>query len=320
MDIQSYLKTTTEIDTKRDYWFIRTEHGEFYDTFKENKFIALGWNEITVEEIKKSLESSDSLRVRIASISASHEKERAKINKEEVDKNNIIDLRTPKGKSKSSMIINKLQNFYNLKKGDVVVIPSAGSACFSFGIIEDNGIYVDLDNTKDCTFRKRRKVRWVTHKDFDELDTIFFMLKKSMHAISSVKGELADHIDRVMNDLYYKDGYGHYVIRVKRKEDINAQDLFELGVDMISLLNIINETYDFKETINDTIVKINVQSDGDFLLKGKIGNSIICLGIIVGLAACNSDNYKPSNPKETEIMNRIKTKIDSLEIAVNTKK
>lgn len=319
MDIQSYLKAATEIDTRRDYWFIRTEHGEFYETFKENKFIALGWNEITVEEIKKSIENSDSLRVRIASVSAAHEKQRAKISKEEEDKNNIIDLNTPKGKSKSSMIIHKLQNFYNLKKGDVVVIPSAGSSCFSFGIIEDNGIYVDLNNTKDCTFRKRRKVKWVTHKDFDELDTIFFMLKKSMHAISSVKGELADHIDRVMNDLYYKDGYGHYVIRVKKKEDINAQDLFDLGSDLMKLLKIINETHNFQETIGETIVKINVQSEGDFLLKGRIGNSVIALGILISMASCSPDKYIPANDEEKKAMSSALAKIDTLEILVQTR-
>lgn len=317
MDLLPHLKKAVEIDSKREYWYIRTEHGNLYDAFKENNFIALGWNEITIDEIRKSIDNSDALRTRLASLSLSQEKARVKLTKEPINPDNVIDITTQKGKLKSSMIINKLQNFYNLKRGDVVVIPSAGSASFSFGVIADDKIYDDLKLSHDCLFRKRRKVNWVAHRDFDDLDAIFFTLKKSMHAISSVKFELSEHIDRVMNDLYFKDGFGHYVIRVKRKEDINASHLFGLGGDLLELLNIINERYNFQEPINETIVKINIQSEGDFVLKGKIGNSIVCLGLIISMASCTPSRYEPANDAEKEVISKIKSKIDSLEIDVN---
>ena len=31
-----------------NYWLFRTNSGEFYQTFKEYSFIAIGWNEISV--------------------------------------------------------------------------------------------------------------------------------------------------------------------------------------------------------------------------------------------------------------------------------
>lgn len=322
MELEKYLENAPELNEKCEYWFIRTDSGNFYDTFRENGFIALGWDEITVENIKDSIANSNALRNKIQKLSESYEETRAKASGQEIDRNNIIDLNTKSGKSKSSMVINKLQNFYNLKYGDVVVIPSYGSSRLSFGTIADSGVYVDNDNSLECSYRKRRKVNWVTHKRFEELDTIFFNLKRSMHAISSVKTGLAEHIDRVMHDIYFKDGYGHYVIRVKKKEDINAQDLFELGGDLMKLLSIINEQYAFNEPVNETVVKINVQSNGDILLKGKVGNSIIALSLIVSLAACDTSKKPEATPKSKEekaLLDNIKKRCDSLEIEVKTR-
>lgn len=136
MNIDKYLKGADEIDSNREYWYVRTDSGKLYDTFKYNNFIALGWNEITTEEIKKSLDNPEFLKKKISSISLRDEKTRIKLTNEEINYSNVIDLNTPSGKLKSSMIINKLQNFYNLKYGDVVVIPSYGSNEFSFGIID----------------------------------------------------------------------------------------------------------------------------------------------------------------------------------------
>lgn len=127
MNIDEFLKGADEIDGNREYWYVRTESGKLYDTFKHNNFIALGWNEITTDEIKKSFHNPEFLKKKIYSISVRDEKLRAKLTNEQINYSNIIDLATSSGKLKSSMIINKLQNFYNLRYGDVVVIPSYGS-------------------------------------------------------------------------------------------------------------------------------------------------------------------------------------------------
>lgn len=317
--IQEEIDRAVKIDGKRDYWLVRTEHGTYYETFKKNKFIALGWNDITVEEIKNSFDNEEHLRNRLAILSLKEETARAKAEQDEFNLNNVIDLKKRGGKQKASMIVNKLQNFYKLRKGDVIVIPSESSEQLSFGVIEDQGIYVDLNKSNDCDFRKRRKVKWIIHKDFEDLDTIFYMLKKSMHAISSIKFELAEHVDRVMNDMYFKEGNGYYVIRVKKKEDIKAEDLFELGNDLLKLLKIINNKYGYNEPVNETIVKINVQSDGDFVLIGKIGKGVITLGVVFNLVACSPDvktDYNLSQ-EEIKIMQNLKKHADSLQIQIN---
>ncbi|EGO65409.1 hypothetical protein [Acetonema longum] len=48
--ILSYLNSlglqSSIVDTKKRYWFVRTESGKYYDEFIMDEFIAIGWNEI----------------------------------------------------------------------------------------------------------------------------------------------------------------------------------------------------------------------------------------------------------------------------------
>jgi|GEM_PF-4710568 hypothetical protein len=60
--VEKFLKGTLELEPEKEYWFVRTDSGTYYDTFKENNFIALGWNNITVRDIKESLVNPEPLK------------------------------------------------------------------------------------------------------------------------------------------------------------------------------------------------------------------------------------------------------------------
>jgi restriction system protein len=321
-NLEDFVAKTVEISSTRDYWFVRTDGGELYEAFSKHNFIAIGWDQITVEEIERSFEKDENLKLKIARLSKHEEDRRSRQLNEKFDPDNVIDLTTKSGKGKATTIAHKLQAFYKLTKGDVVVIPSYGTNILSFGVIADDKISTNLHGDFDVPYRKRRKVKWVVKdKDFDDLDGTFYALKKSMHAISSVKYELAEHIDRLMNDVFFKDGYGHYVIRVKKKEDVSATDLFSLGNDLLELLRILNRRYNFNEPIAETIVKINIQSEGEFVLKGRIGKSIVALSLAVSLIACESpnDNYEAKTKEEKELIDKIKSGLDTLQVHVRTR-
>jgi len=327
MKFENYLSHIPEINVKKEYWFVRTEHGEYYKTFKSNDFIAIGWNEITIEDINKSFNNQESIKSKIALLSRKKEEDRAKKIGEKVDVRNIIDLIDKRGKMKATTIVNKLQIFSKLKRGDIVVIPNDGSSVLSFGIVDDDYIYIDSNKSNNCNFSKRRKVKWICEKRFNDLDKAFFVLKRNMHAISSIKTELAEHIDRVMNNVYFKDGYGYYVVRVKKQTDIPAKDLFELGADLMEILKLINDRGGYNESINNTIIKISVQSKGDFLLKGEIGKCIIALAFVVNTIGCSTNAQQPKNlgifepqtEKEKKTLQNLRDKIDSLQIEVSTR-
>ena len=52
MIIEDLIKKVTEISLATQYWFVRTDYGENFETYYNNEFIAIGWNNITLEDLK----------------------------------------------------------------------------------------------------------------------------------------------------------------------------------------------------------------------------------------------------------------------------
>mgnify|MGYP006141146013 CR=1 FL=1 len=49
----------------QEYWFVRTDNGDNYESFLRNGFIGIGWNEITVEDLRKIDVYGESIRQKI---------------------------------------------------------------------------------------------------------------------------------------------------------------------------------------------------------------------------------------------------------------
>lgn len=306
-NLDQILNEVPELNSDREYYFVRTNSGIYYEAFRKNDFIALGWNEITVEQIKDSLKDEGiKLKDKLISVYNSREENRIKDTTEEINYKNIIDPKSTKGKSKVTTILNKLQKFYLLKKGDIIVIPSKGSYRFSIGVVEDDAIYIENENQHECDYRKRRKVKWLAEKRFFDLDDKFYRLKSNLHSFSSLSHErkkhdpvdLTEYIDKIIYTSYTKGDFGYFTYRVGKSDDINAKVLFELGNDLVSLLEEINIAFNYNEDVSGVIIKINVQSQGDLLFKGSAKKSIItlyaCLNLI--LSGCNpGENGIPSS-------------------------
>jgi hypothetical protein len=303
---EEFLKGTPELSPDKKYWYVRSDSGLNYETFTNNNFIAIAWNYVTVEDIKNSLGNDSSLRTKLNNKFKNSEKYKDK--KESVVKGAVTST------------IGKLQDFYSMKRGDIVIVPNRKTTRLSFGVIEDDGIIVNNEGLHDCSYFKRRHVHWVEHRPFHELDRAFGVFKRNMHAITNLRSDLHEPIDRVMNTVYYKGGYGHYVVRINKREDIKASDLFKLGGHLLYLMEIINEREGFNEQVDDTIVKINVQSKGDFLLKSINGNTIIALAFALSVISCSNSidetPLDPNNPEEVEMYHDIKNRMDSAQMEI----
>src|SRR5690606_34959765 len=106
--------------------------------------------------------------------------------KERIAQTQGIDRNLKKGKSEITSIYNKLKKFDSLKKGDVVVIPSANSTRLAFGQIEDDRAYPDIENVSTCPYHKRRRVKWLQVKHLSDLDPFFYEMKSNRHSISDI--------------------------------------------------------------------------------------------------------------------------------------
>lgn len=275
------IKELDVISSERGYWFVRTDNGMNFETYLKDGFIGIGWNEITLEDLLK-LTPKD-VKAKIAEKYG-------------------YDLEIAKGKSKATSVYNKLKRFRDIKSGDVVIIPSYASNRLAFGIVEDTHVYIELSKTEDCNYYKRKKVRWVVNKDIDTLDSKFYEIKITRHAISNVK-PYENYIDIVISTFYFKDNTGNLVFDVNKNEDINLTQLLELITTIKSVISNINISYDYNENIEESAIKLSIQSKGLFALKVPIGKSLATFGIIFTLFECGPKNQNEVNLTPQERIN-----------------
>ena len=264
MNIEEILNRVDNVKPESNYWFVRTDYGKYFNEFVENRYIAIGWDFLSLFELQNKNE----------------EYVRAKIIKEEK-----IDVSTFGGKVKLSTIYNKIGTFLSLKKDDVVVIPSKNSDELAFGRIVDDHAFED-GNAKE--FRKRRKVEWFALKSMRDLNPIFFKVKSNQHTISNIT-DYAPHIDRVMGVLFQKSDKTHYVLNIENPDDIKYDDLEILMRNIKTLVGNINDKFGFDDDLDEFYVKISLQSKGSLELI-KTGKALIILAFILSLTSCKNNN------------------------------
>ncbi|WP_184544125.1 hypothetical protein [Mucilaginibacter sp. FT3.2] len=275
---EQLFDSITKIEPDKGYWFIRTDSGQHFEEFYVNGYIGIGWNYITADNIKN--------------LSISEFKEKIALNEK-------LDMSVKKSKGKVTAIYNKIKRFQELKKNDLVIIPSRSSSRFAFGIVEESGIYIESDPKGKCDYRKRKKIKWIESKTLSSLDPIFYQITVSRHAISSIK-KYQNYIDNETENLYVKDGFGHFVFDIKTKKDINVDSLVSFIESIRRLTEQINQDFSFGEDISKSSIKLNLQSPGKIDFKAPIGKSVIILAAILALSnGCTIDSHKlPANAKD----------------------
>lgn len=248
------------IDNDTNYWLVRTMGGNFYEEFVEKGYIAIGYNEITVDDLLH-LPQKEKMAKKVLQAMI---KDR---------KNNLKNTGYPVG---------QLMRFSKgMKKGDIIIVPSSASHKLSFGVIEGD-MYEDTHNIHaayGCPFTKRRNVKWIRTADRYKLPAELQLMFNSRHIISEVNN-YSEHIDSFLNDFYTKDGMTYLVLRVKQQDALSADD-FTLVADLMQLFNDYSNEFALGITSKDIKMKISVQSPGDILAYATSPEGIAVLGLFI---------------------------------------
>ena len=279
MTFENIVEKVDKVDSEKNYWFVRTDNGEFFQHYYEKNIIAIGWDYITVEDLQQVTPGAFGLKQKIAQ----HE--------------NLDIVKNSTDKSKATTIANKLLAFYKLKKGDVVVIPSENSSILAFGIVADNKTFTYYDDP-NCPFAKRRRIRWIDKRHIEELDNIFYQVKINRHSISSIKN-FESYIDKVLNTLFIKNGYSHFVLDIKTQDDVNFNSLLDLVNNVRELTEKLNEQFNLGEDLDKNSIKLNLQSPGKIEFKFLDGKSLILLAFLLGPLTAN-DNLENVSKEEVD--------------------
>ncbi|WP_315080000.1 hypothetical protein [uncultured Clostridium sp.] len=257
----------------RNYWFVRTQKGTYYEDFLNDNFIGIEWDKISnIKEIKNSNE--EDLKV--------------EVNKQ------YPELERP------GYVSAQIYKFCNsMKSGDIVLIPSKDSKWISFGEIVEDDIYLyeedqidfqylldefydESDEVCDKTLLlKRRKIKWIKTVKRTELDPYLYSIIYSHNAIVDAK-PYSIFIDRTLSRFYIKGNEAYYTYKVNKKQNIPYNDVLSFLNNNNKLIEYISSKSEkTKIDINDLVLKINVQSKGPIQLKGTVKN-ILIIGLITG--------------------------------------
>ncbi|MFH7003456.1 hypothetical protein [Flavobacterium bizetiae] len=262
--LNAFLTHVDTISEKKQYWLIRTEGGDLFDTYRAHNFVSIGYEEISYKKIldyKKSSGNFDDLK----------DKLKLYIEKVYPDK-------------QPGLVAGQLIRFiYDVKKGDVVIIPSENSNFVSIGIFQETPLMeVDnsmLDRTK-CNYTKRKSVKWLKTFSRSNLDPYLYKVLQSHQAINDIS-KYASIIERSLGDFYKLEDNTNLIVNVQKKTSIKANDLLFFGSDLLRLAESFISDNDLELDISDVEIKININSEGRAQFLSKNGKIILILGLII---------------------------------------
>lgn len=267
MNVQEILNKVENFNTDRKYWLIRADDGNHFEKFYKDGFVAIGWDYLTLDDIKSKSESEI---------------------KQKISRSENLDTTISKQKRRVTLAYNKITTFLNLKEGDIIVMPSRKSSRLAFGEIIDQP-YEDNEALEFGNYFKRRKVKWIDNESINRLDPHLRQVKANQHSISNIDN-LAQYIDKVVGNLFQKGDATHYVLNFEKNDDINFRELNNLMSDIDTLLIKINENFNFNENLENFFVKINLQSPGSIeLIKENAGKSLAILAFCLSVVSCGGD-------------------------------
>lgn len=256
-----------EVPSTRRYWLIRTERGKFYRDFKENGYVALGWDHFTNLDDLKSAALASQVKEKLTGIF----------------KKVYPDEKRP------GLAINQMIKFVtDIDIDDVVIIPSANSNEISIGIVTsapytespgfNNTSCLDIEKPEyeECRFIKRIRVKWLTQIKKTNVD---LRLSKLLNARNTItQADIYSHfIDRSIYALYYKNGKVHLTLHVEKKEDITVDEFAELLSSITGLVN----AYDNLVEHKTLAIKSRVESPGPLEFIGD-PISITLIAAVIG--------------------------------------
>lgn len=239
------------IPESKNYWLVRTKGGKYYSDFRTKDSIAINWDYINLDDIRTMNDKELTSKVR----------------------ENYPNKVSP-GRASA-----QLRTFVNhIKKGDTVVITGYASNKFTIGeVLEDDCYNTEFepdsehDDPKVCTYKKRKKVRWIKELQKYELDMpMFKLLQHARNTVNSVN-EYGDVIEGLLHDFFVRGENAYFSLKVKRESNIPANDFFKMGSEILDLID------EFGRFKNDTLIssegittKINVNSEGKAKFIGPV--------------------------------------------------
>lgn len=239
-------KLIANMDSEKHYWFLRTMGGNFFEEFYNDGFVAIGYDEILMKNLRDLPERDDEARAMLKVLLDT--------------RNRDLTL------AQTAKAAGQILKFYReMNKGDVVVIPGYQSKYFAFGIVESELYEDNMEHSEgQCPFIKKRRIKWLKRVGRSQLDSKFLLGLGNQQTMSCIDS-YAEFIDRKIQQLYTKGDKTYLILRVNQDKGLTWDD-FCFIADLGDLFKGISEKNGVDVDLTKIDMRINVQSPGDILM------------------------------------------------------
>lgn len=272
-DVGDILTALPTINEDATYWMVRANQGEYYNDFVMSQYVGIGYDEISLNEAKNQTKEHLSQIFHDRKPRDNHGRP------------------IPSGTYTSW--IGQLKRFSSeIRPGDYILVPSAGSDHFSLGIVIGEPFEISdtqlqetndtpVEGRKKSPYKKRIKVQFIRSFNRSEADPALYKMIYTQTTVSKID-KYAPFILRAVFDAYVSGEKVYLTFPVTKKEDIDARPY-------TSFLYNLTESYIALAPDSNPIIKSNVQSAGVVQLvlglssmTGLFGLVWVCLKSKVG--------------------------------------
>lgn len=268
LEIKHIFDEIAKVRSNTQYWLIRTMGGDYFKEYITRGYVAIGYNEISLSEIKYAVSYGEKAGEILKTVFET--KEKLKKNQEDDEEVN------------SQYATSQLLKFYKeINVGDIIVMPGRNSDSVAIARVESN-VYEEPNVSKlsgVCNFTKRRKITLLKRTCRTALNPKLQLMFNSRHIVSNANN-YSNYIDNCISDFYQKDGCTNLVLRVKQENNIKASD-FGLIPELISLVSDFSEEQGLDIDVDDIKAKMCVQSPGDILMFASSWEGITLIGMFI---------------------------------------
>jgi hypothetical protein len=177
----------------------------------------------------------------------------------------------------------QLHAFFNeMKIGDYILIPAWGTNKITVGQISSDPFKEVLKaaDKEYSEFNNRRQVKWVSSHSRNDISPKVWRIFNTHQTIVNAT-EYAEWIDPLIFDLFKKNGVYHFLLKIRRENDINARILFMACLELFELVDDFAKKNDFNENADGIDTKINLNSPGKIEFAARAAKVIAVLSITV---------------------------------------
>lgn len=262
-------------ENHKQYWMVRTDDGTNYETFSDNGFVALNLQNISLADLRdlhQQHQDKDGCVPLIRELLIG------------LHQQNRINLPFNRDSIAYSANISRLAGqiyrmAYEMRYGDIVLIPSHGAAEMKIGRIIDADPITD-DHIID-RFSIARKVEWIRTISKKLFDPCLYKALGAHQAISNVS-DYSQFIERNYRSFFTLDDKMHYVLTINT-DSVSAFKLSKYVSGILEVTKEISDAYNLGIDIDEVAFSINVNSPGKFSFISSVSASILIIAVATAI-------------------------------------